>query len=63
MKKMSFEQALARLDEIVQRLDSGESTLEESLKLYSEGAELVAFCEGTLGAAKLKIETLFPGEG
>ena len=61
-KNISFEQAMARLDEIVSKLDSGESTLEESLGLYGEGAELIAFCEKTLEAAKLKIETLFPGE-
>ncbi|MCL2034097.1 MAG: exodeoxyribonuclease VII small subunit [Oscillospiraceae bacterium] len=59
---ISFEQAMARLDEIVGKLDSGENTLEESLKLYGEGAELIAFCEDTLETAKLKIETLFPGE-
>jgi len=59
---ISFEQAMARLDEIVSKLDSGENTLEESLKLYGEGAELIAFCEKTLETAKLKIETLFPVE-
>jgi exodeoxyribonuclease VII small subunit len=61
-KNMSFEQAMKRLDEITGTLDLGEKTLEESLKLYGEGAELIAFCEETLKSAKLKIETLFPGE-
>ena len=61
-KKVSFEQAIKRLDEITGALDAGDKTLEESLRLYGEGAELIAFCEETLKSAKIKIETLFPGE-
>ena len=59
---ISFEMAMARLGEIVSELDSGEKNLDESLELYGEGAELIAFCEDTLETAKLRIETLFPGE-
>lgn len=59
-KNLSFEQAMVRLDEIVETLGGGSASLEDSLKLYGEGAELLAFCEGKLGDAKLKIETLFP---
>jgi len=60
-KNSSFEQALHRLDEILAALEQPDTPLETSLKLFSEGAELIAFCEGKLGDARLKIETLFPG--
>lgn len=61
-KNLSFEQAIKRLDEIVEALDEGEASLDESLGLYGEGAELLAFCEKKLQDAKLKIEKLFPEE-
>jgi exodeoxyribonuclease VII small subunit len=61
-KTTTFEQAMSRLDEIVARLDSGEASLEESLALFSEGAELMGFCEKKLADAKLTIEKLFPEE-
>lgn len=61
-KNLTFESAMARLDAIISTLDAGETPLEDSLLLYSEGAELLAFCEKKLGDAKLKIETLFPEE-
>lgn len=61
-KNTTFEQAMRRLDEVVAALESGEAPLEESLKLYAEGAELVAFCNGKLADAKLKMEKLFPKE-
>lgn len=61
-KNLTFEEAMTRLDSIAATLDSGETPLEESLALYGEGAELLAFCEKKLKDAKLKIETLFPGE-
>jgi exodeoxyribonuclease VII small subunit len=51
---------MLRLDEIVARLDGGEASLEESLALFGEGAELMAFCEKKLADAKLTVEKLFP---
>lgn len=62
-KNMTFEQAMGRLDEIVASLGEGDTPLDKSLVLYGEGAELLAFCEKKLEDAKLRIETLFPGEG
>jgi exodeoxyribonuclease VII small subunit len=61
-KTTTFEEAMSRLDEIVARLDGGEASLEESLALFSEGAELMTFCEKKLADAKLTIEKLFPEE-
>lgn len=49
-----------RLDEIVAELDKGEASLDESLQLFGEGAELLGLCEKKLGDAKLKVEKLFP---
>lgn len=60
--EMSFEAAMARLDEIIAKLDTGEAPLEESLALFGEGAELVNLCGGKLEKARLTVETLFPGE-
>lgn len=57
-KKMSFEDAMARLREITETLERGSVTLEESVKLFSEGAELSQLCYETLGAAEQKITEL-----
>lgn len=55
---MTFEQAISRLDEIVTHLGDGSVALDESLKLYSEGAKLIKDCSDKLSSAKLKIEKL-----
>jgi exodeoxyribonuclease VII small subunit len=54
----TFEAALKQLEEIVQRLEKGELSLEESLKLYEEGIELSRLCHGKLEEAEGKIEVL-----
>ena len=56
--EMTFEQALARLEEIAGLLEGGSATLEDSLKLYEEGAGLAAFCSETLKTAQQRITTL-----
>ncbi|MGN0561115.1 MAG: exodeoxyribonuclease VII small subunit [Candidatus Fimenecus sp.] len=43
---------------MVSRLESGEATLDESLKLFEEGAKLAAFCSKALDTAEQKITTL-----
>ena len=60
-KKLKFEEAIRRLEEIISQLSDG-TTLDESLKLYTEGAELIRQCNEQLEAAQLKIETLFPAD-
>ncbi len=47
-KKMTFEEAYERLEQIVARMESGKLTLEESVKAYEEGAKLVKYCEAEL---------------
>jgi len=58
----TFEQAMARLDEIAAALDTGTLCLDDSLALFSEGAQLIAFCNGSLEEAKLTLEQLFPAD-
>ncbi len=59
-KTMNFEQALAKLEEIVARLDDEQLPLEQSIELFSQGAGLVDFCNKTLENARIKIEELLP---
>jgi exodeoxyribonuclease VII small subunit len=54
----SFEQAIERLERIVQQLESGEESLDESLGLYEEAIRLSRFCEERLRAADERIEKL-----
>lgn len=60
MEKMpaSFESALKRLEEIVQRLEQGSLGLEESLQAYEEGMYLYRFCGNILKAAEERIQML-----
>ena len=55
---LTFEAALQRLELIVQRLEKGELTLEESLTLYEEGIQLSRLCHAKLEEAEGKIELL-----
>lgn len=55
MAELKFEQAMAKLEEIVVTLEKGELGLEESLKLFEEGTKLAAFCNNALNEAEQKI--------
>jgi len=57
-KNLTFENALSRLEEIVTKLESGEITLDESIKAFEEGKELVHFCLGKLEQAEKKVRKL-----
>lgn len=57
-KKITFEESLVRLEEITLKIESGELTLDESLKLFEEGIKLSRFCEKRLTSAEQKIEIL-----
>jgi len=57
-KKMTFEDALTRLEELVQQLESGDVPLEESLKSFEEGKNLVKFCLNLLDKAEIKVKEL-----
>jgi exodeoxyribonuclease VII small subunit len=55
-ERLSFEEALTRLKEIVEELEAENISLEESVKLYEEGIELSKICTQTLEDAELRIE-------
>lgn len=59
---MSFEKALAELEEIVRKLEDGKAELEESIALYERGAALKAHCEARLRQAEERIEKIVVGE-
>jgi exodeoxyribonuclease VII small subunit len=54
----TFESAQRELEQIVQRLESGETALDEAIALWERGEELYRFCRGKLDAAEGKIEQL-----
>lgn len=57
-KKETFESRMARIDEIVHKLDAGDADLDESLKLYEEGIKLVHACTKRLDEAELTVKQL-----
>ena len=61
-KKMSLEDAMARLEKIVEEMEGEKLPLDKSLKLYEEGVGLVARCSEELEAAKRKIQILQQGK-
>lgn len=61
-KEVKFEEALKRLEEIVNKLESSEVALEESLSLFEEGIRLSKFCSQKLNEAEKKITRLVKTE-
>ena len=55
-KELSFENAIAELQEIVTALEAGNVTLDQSLGLYERGVELVRFCNETLEKAQQRVD-------
>jgi exodeoxyribonuclease VII small subunit len=55
---LTFEQAQAELEQIVERLERGQVPLDEALALWERGEQLYAFCRGKLDAAQGKVEEL-----
>ena len=60
-EKLSFEQALARLDEIVRHLEKGALPLSESISLFEEGTGLLSSCSAMLEEAEQKVVKLRKG--
>jgi exodeoxyribonuclease VII small subunit len=54
----TYETAVARIEEIIKRLDSGEAGLRETLDLVKEGRDLVEYCAGELDAVSQGLEEL-----
>lgn len=55
-ERLSFEEALSRLEEIVEKLEDDSISLDDSIELYEEGIELSKRCTETLEEAELRIE-------
>lgn len=56
--KMSFEDALEELEDIVRTLEDGKGKLEDAITAYERGTKLKAHCEKKLKAAQAKVETI-----
>ena len=61
VETLSFEQALAELEAIVQRLERGDVPLEQSIAIYGRGEALKARCDQLLNQAEVKIEQITLG--
>ena len=55
---LDFEQSLAELQQLVERLEGGELSLEESLSAFEQGIRLTRDCQGALGQAEQKVQML-----
>ena len=58
LENMTFEAAMARLEEIVRMLESGNAPLDTSLSLFEEGVALVKLCNSKLDTAEQKVKIL-----
>lgn len=56
--ELNFEQSFSRLEQILERMNSGNVSLDESLQLYEEADRLIAFCASRLNTAETRIEAL-----
>ncbi|MBD1205963.1 MAG: exodeoxyribonuclease VII small subunit [Rhodobacteraceae bacterium] len=63
VSEMTFEEAMAALEQVVNQLERGEVALEESIALYERGAALKAHCGAKLKAAEEKVELIRAQEG
>ena len=61
-KKLSYEDARDELAEVVEALESGSETLEESLKLWERGEELAKICQEWLDGARKKLDAVKPAK-
>ncbi|MBQ8351737.1 MAG: exodeoxyribonuclease VII small subunit [Clostridia bacterium] len=62
-EQMTFEEAMAKLEEIVRMLENGKEGLEASLSSFEEGIALVKYCNEKLTKAEQKVRILMQGEG
>ena len=61
---LTFEQALSELEQIVQKLEAGDASLDDAINAYSRGIELKNQCQKRLESARLQVEKIqFPTDG
>ena len=58
VEELSYEEALAELEGIVESLEGEQNPLEESMKLFERGQALVTYCGALLESAQLKVQKL-----
>ena len=58
---LSFEAALKQLEQVVEKLESGDTPLEDAIAMYERGARLKAHCEAKLAAAEMKVAQITQG--
>ncbi len=58
LEQLSFEQALAELEQVISQLEQGGVALEEALALYARGQALLAYCQRRLETAELRVREL-----
>ena len=56
--KLTFEEAMKELEELVDSLDKGDVSLDEAIAAYDRGSQLKDYCQKKLQEAKMKIETI-----
>jgi exodeoxyribonuclease VII small subunit len=61
-EEVTFESALRSLEDIVEKLESGELPLEEALSCFEEGVRSASFCQKRLKAVEAKVETLLKSQ-
>ena len=61
-KKMTFEAAMERLEQIVRAMERGDVQLDESLKLFQEGTQLVRTCSKMLEDAQMQVKMVLTAE-
>ncbi|WP_252502981.1 exodeoxyribonuclease VII small subunit [Sporosarcina sp. Marseille-Q4943] len=60
---LRFEEAMSKLEGIVQKLESGDVPLEDAIKLYKQGMELSAYCHGKLQDAEKQLISIIDDNG
>lgn len=63
MPKKTFEAALSRLEQITEELESGDLSLDASLKKFDEGVKLADYCNTRLAEARTKVDILLEKDG
>ena len=63
IRKMSFEDALEEMEDIVQRLESGQVKLDQAIDAYTRGAHLKDHCQAKLKEAQVRIDKIVLGPG
>ncbi len=60
---LRFEEAMSKLEDIVQKLESGDVPLEDAITLYKQGMELSAYCHGKLSDAEKQLISIIDNNG